>query len=125
MSAKDRKQRKLLEYLAEPENPWPRTRKEYEGIFGQARRNVYRDLGGAEEIAKVEAEAYEIRKTRLAKQSALVDDAIFRAAVDEGNVKAMKLWKQVREGWGEKQHHEMSGGLTVEVVNYADSEPDE
>ena len=115
---------KLLDYLSDPENPWPQTRREYGDLFGKARQNIYRLVGDGAELDAIEREAYEIRKQRLAKQSAIVDDALYQEAI-KGNVKAIKLWKQIREGWSERTVQEHQGGLTVEIVKFSESNEDQ
>jgi hypothetical protein len=61
------------------------------------------------ELDQIEKEALEIRRKHCQRQSAAVDQGLYKKAVS-GDPTAAKLWYQRMEGWSEKKQHEFPGG---------------
>ena len=105
LTAKDRARLKITEYLSNPENeflPWVKL---CHDICGYANSRQLFELFTIEERREIEQSALAERRKNGARQSAKVDQALFKKAT-AGDVAAIKLWYQRIEGWSEKKQYE-------------------
>lgn len=79
MSAKEKHTATLLEYLGDPERPFP-GRGELPGILGIAKQSMYKHFT-VKELSDIEAEAVEIRKASCSRQRARVLEALYSRAM--------------------------------------------
>ena len=126
MTAKERHQRTMVEYLSDPNNPFP-TREALAEVCGISRVTMYSHFKPAE-LTLLEKEALALRRTMYAPDLSKVDAALLREA-ELGNPQAVKLAYQRFEGWSEKTSQEISGpnGGPVEAnywVNFVQAEGD-
>lgn len=106
MTRRERHRRKLLEYLAYPDNPFP-NRTEMASICGIKKNTLYLHFT-PDDLCELEAEALELRRKKYSVKLAAVDQAVLNRAA-EGDPQAAKLAYQRFEGWSEKQQYEHSG----------------
>jgi len=100
MNAKEKHKRKILEYLANPDNEIP-YREGLASICGIKRNTLYLHFT-PDELSDLEAEGLEMRRKKYAPQLSKVDKALLEQAAS-GDPKAAKLVYQRFEGWSEKQ----------------------
>jgi dGTP triphosphohydrolase len=79
MTAKDRHKEKILRFLGDPENDYP-PRQEYAKLLGITVQTFYHHFSPAE-LIEIEAEAYEARKARSAKQRSHVLKNLYERAI--------------------------------------------
>ena len=83
---------KMLEYLSNPDNDWPKRYLYSEIIFGYKRNNsMYMHLS-PQDLTEIEDLALENRKKRSARQRGMVLEALFKKAIGF-TVKDTKLFK--------------------------------
>ena len=121
MKAKERHKCKLLEYLGNPDNPFPNRLYMNNEILGFRKSNGYMNkVFTVAELDAIEAEALEIRRRKYKPGLAKADKALFEAA-EGGDVAAIKLCYQRFEDWGERKELSGKGGKdlawTVEIVD--------
>lgn len=105
MKAKERHRRKLLEYLANPDNEFP-TRTQMASICGLKRNTLYIHFS-PEDFADLEAEALELRRKKYSSLLARADSALMKEA-EKGNIAAIKLAYQRFDGFTEKMQHDVN-----------------
>jgi len=123
MEAKEKHKRKILEYLANPDNEIPhRERLAY--ICGIKRNTLYLHFT-PNELTELETEGLEMRRKKYAPKLSKVDNAILEKAAS-GDPHAAKLVYQRFEGWSEKQQVDanISGEMTVIGKGYPDVSTD-
>jgi hypothetical protein len=114
MGAKENHKLKLLTYLSDPDNEYPSRTDMATEICGISKVTFY-DHFTPDEISEIEAEALAARRQKYSNEIAQVDRAVLKAARG-GDAKAAKLAYQRFEGWSEKQKHEMSGDLLINIT---------
>lgn len=119
MQAKQKHKRKILEYLANPDNEIP-CREELASVCGIKRVTLYFHFT-PDELSELETEGLEMRRKKYAPRLSKVDIALLERAAS-GDPQAAKLAYQRFEGWQEKAGLEVGGTLKIEVVDYASSE---
>jgi hypothetical protein len=96
--AKERAKLKILEYLGNPENEFPtRTDLALKVCGFKDKHYLYRVFTPAE-LAQLEREGLEIRRSKYARFMAFMDHVLLRQA-NKGDVAAIKLAYQKFEGW--------------------------
>ena len=117
MSAKERNKRKLLEYLGNPENEFLGRNAYAVAVLGYKQPvSMYKKLSPAE-LDEIEAEAFEIRKKRCAKQRSHVYAKLYQEA-QNGNVAAAKEFLDRVEGKvTDKLRHSGNLGFTGFQIN--------
>lgn len=108
MDAKERHRIKLLEYMGNPDLPFP-TRGKMVEILEITKPTFYHHFT-PEELCGVEAEGLELRRSRYLKDAAEIDQGLMTRA-KEGDPAAAKLFYQRFEKWTEKQQLEHSGKI--------------
>ncbi len=89
---------KILAYLSDPENPFLNRDDLATKVCGySSKTSIYRTVS-VDELNQIEAEAFEIRKKRSTRQRANVYDALYKEAVNNGNVQAAKEFLDRVEG---------------------------
>lgn len=116
MSAKDRHQQVLLDYLSNPDNRFPSRGVLSLDILGFKQTQQLYKIFTLEELAEIERQALEMRRKRCASYLARVDRALLKKAAT-GDVQASKLAYQRFEGWSEKHRVDatVSGGISLQV----------
>jgi len=99
-SAALRHRMRLLDYMADPDNPPLNRSKLAELVLKVNRKTLYKTFTPAD-LAEIEAEGLSLRRARLSTTSAQVDASLVRQALD-GDVSAIKLYYQRFEGFSEK-----------------------
>jgi len=103
------KRQKLIDYLANPDNP-PLTRCELSTkILGYTHENTIYNLFSPDDLIDIEWEALDLRRKRYARKLMLIDMAVMKRAIARGDSKAAKLAYQRFENWGEKKYNEHTG----------------
>lgn len=107
VTLKDRYRQKLIEYIGNPDNEFPkRCEMSLLALGLRDDSGVYRHFS-PDELAHIEAEGLEIRRSKYASALARVDTGLLKRAA-EGDPAAAKLVYQRFEAWNEK--------LTVSVA---------
>jgi len=106
VDAKERHRIKLLEYMGNPDNPFP-TRGKMVELLGITKPTFYHHFT-PEELYAVEAEGLELRRSRYLRYAAEVDGGLIAKAT-EGDPSAVKLFYQRFEKWTEKQQFAHTG----------------
>ena len=105
--------RNLLEYLCNPENPFPtRTAMSTEVLGFSDSSIIYKHFSPAE-LGAIEAEALIERRKNYAAWLARIDHGLMKRAA-EGDPAASKLAYQRLEAWSEKQR--LEHGVTPEFL---------
>jgi len=127
LTAKGRARLKIIEYLSNPDNeflPWVKL---CHDICGYANSRQLFELFTIEERREIEQSALAERRKNSARQSAKVDQGLFKKAVT-GDAAAAKLWYQRIEGWSEKKQHEFTDKNgnpqhigTTQILNISES----
>jgi len=103
------KRQKLIDYLANPDNP-PLTRCELSTkILGYTHENTIYNLFSPDDLIDIEWEALDLRRKRYARKLMLIDMAVMKRAAAKGDPKAAKLAYQRFENWIEKKANEHTG----------------
>lgn len=103
---------RLLDYLSNPENEWPR-RSQYCDCI-RISNSALHQFFTPDELLKVDAEALAIRRGQYHKVSAKVDKALEEAAT-EGTAADRKLYYQVKEGWSEKVDVSIPDSVNIKI----------
>lgn len=101
--AKEAHRLKLIEFMADTDNPWP-TRADMPKILNITAPTLYHHFPPSE-IVEIEAEGLALRRKRCAKTSAVVDAALIEKC-KSGDPAAIKLYYQKIEAWSEKNIQE-------------------
>ena len=103
VSAGERNRAKLLKYLSDPDNDWPK-RQEYSiQILGYKRDNAMYQHLSPPEITDVEKEALEVIKAQSSRHRKVLYAALYREG-KKGNVKAIKEFLDRTEGKIKDKH---------------------
>ena len=105
MTAKDRARIKIIEFIGNPENEFPNRRQMANFACGYKDPHYLYKVFTVDELAQIEKEGLEIRRSKYTRFIAYIDSAVFKAA-SGGDVQAAKLAYQKFEGWVEKKKHE-------------------
>jgi len=106
MRKKNRLRVKVVEYLADPENPFLSWSMVGQAILGHKNpKSIYR-LFDSEERDQIFSEALKLRRKRYTYLLAEVDRGLFRRAINDGDPTACKLLYQRFEGWAATEKHE-------------------
>lgn len=111
MRAKERHKLKLLDYLSNPDNPFPNREQMASEVLGLRKQTFYYHFS-VDEIADMEAEALANRRKKYAPHIVEIDRALMKKA-KEGDPAAVKLVYQRIEGWSEKHINENIGSVNV------------
>lgn len=113
--AKGAHRQTLVEYLSNPDNPWL-TRAEYHTVVGITHQGLRAQLSPTD-LAEIEADALQIRRSRMATVSGRVDKALIEKC-ETGDPAAIKLYYQRIEAWHERQTIELAGknGGPMEII---------
>jgi len=106
MKAKDLHRAKIIEYLADPENPFLSWSRVGHLVLNHKNPKSVYHLFDAEERGEIFKEALELRRRRYAYLLASVDKALFHKAMTEGDPTAAKLLYQRFENWATIEKHE-------------------
>lgn len=102
---------KLLEYLSNVENEWPKRQDYHTVILGYGCKNgVLYQYFTSKELTEIERQALDERRSRYALFLSAIDKALINRAL-EGSEQAIKLCYQRFEGWTEKQQVEHKGNI--------------
>lgn len=107
MNAKETHRVNLLEFLGNPENPFPNRSFIAVTVLGLSNSQSLYAVFSVAEIEEIEREGLELRRQKYAPLIAKADTALLKEA-EEGNVPAIKLAYQRFEGWSEKHAIEVS-----------------
>ena len=101
--------------MSDPGNPWP-ARGELGSVLGITQHALLQQLRPAE-LAEIEADALQIRRSRMATVSGRVDKALIEKC-ETGDPAAIKLYYQRIEAWHERQTIELAGknGGPMEII---------
>jgi hypothetical protein len=105
MSAKEKRRRQILEYCGNPVNPFPNRYELATAVCGYKDNSGLYRLFNSAELAEIEKEALDLRRTKYASLIAKVDSGLLSQAM-KGDPAACKLAYQRFEGWSEKQKRE-------------------
>jgi hypothetical protein len=127
MTAKDRARIKIIEFIGNPENEFPNRRQIAKVACGYKDPHYLYKVFAVDELAQIEKEGLEIRRKHCWRQSAAVDQGLFKKAI-AGDVAAIKLFYQRVEGWVEKKQHEFTDKNghsqrigTTQILNISES----
>lgn len=111
--------RNIIEYLANPENPWLSRTEIATVICGYKEAPPLYRLFTKKEISEIEQEALAERKQRCCGQRAMVYQSLYEQAI-KGNVQAAQEWLDRVEGKVadrvESRHRLQIESIQVEVV---------
>lgn len=110
MTAKEKHKAKLLEYLGNPENIFCDRVTMATKIIGYKKSQSLYKVFTTEELDEIERGALKLRRNKLSRQMADIDDAMVKEAKD-GNERAAKLCYQRLEDWGEKRIIDAGGNM--------------
>ena len=105
---------KLTEYLSNPDNKPPRKKVEWKRLLGMANTETLHHYFSSIELAELENNALQKRRTRYARKLARVDDGLLEKAM-KGNAPEVKLVYQRFEGWTEKTVTEVTNTLNLQL----------
>lgn len=112
MPSKEAHRVKLIEYLADPDNPIL-TRKELATkVMGYKNPQGIHQTFNAAELDEIEQEALEIRRKKYASALSRVDAGLLKRAA-EGDPAAAKLAYQRFENWSEKTNLNINGVIEI------------
>lgn len=121
MTATERHRIKLLEWLSNPDNPFPQ-RQEYAKILNVTLKTVYQNFTPAD-LQEIENEAFEIRKKNSTRQRVALYGVLYNEGM-QGNITAIKDYLDRTEGKvPDKQQHSGPGGGPIShsvTVKYVD-----
>lgn len=120
MTTKAQHRLTLIEYLGNPDNPYPSRADMSIKIMGRKTRDAIYKYFTPMELCEIEKEALEIRRGKYAPRIAVIDAALMDKAAG-GDTAAAKLVYQRMEGWSEKIQTESKADITIEIVSYAKS----
>lgn len=102
-SARPKRRAMLLAYLSNPENEWPKSRRDYVQYMGLTSRPKYLyQVFTADEIVQIETEALASRRRFYAPLHYNVDQALYNNIIENGKAPEVKLWYEKNEGWSPK-----------------------
>ena len=103
ISAGERNRAKLLKYLSDPDNDWPKRQDYSIQILGYKRDNAMYQHLSPPEITDIEKEALEVIKAQSSRQRRVLYAALFEEG-KTGNVQAIKEFLDRTEGKIKDKH---------------------
>ena len=107
---------KIFEYLSNPDNPPVSRTQLAEGVLGYRNSQQLYGVFSVDELAEIDREAVEVRRKRYASVLSRIDQALIEQ-ISKGDTAAIKLFYQRFEGWRERQDLNVSGDLSITVVD--------
>ena len=98
LTAKQAAHKKLLEYLGDPDNDFVSRGKLSTEVLGYKNTNTLNTMFTALELQEIEAEAFEIRLQRSARQRGNIYNMLYNKAIKDGSVTAAQEWLNRVEG---------------------------
>ena len=114
MTAKERHRCKLLEYLGNPENPFPNRLQMGKDVLKFKNPAQLYVAFNLEELSEIEKEGLELRRQKYASQLAKVDKGLLEKAA-AGDAAAAKLVYQRFEQWSEKIDLNHKGAVAMQL----------
>jgi hypothetical protein len=119
MTAKEKHERKIIEYLANPNNKWLNRDKLASKVCGIRKQTLYSHFT-PEELQEIEVKSLELRRSQYSFKLSKVDQAVLKQA-EKGDTAAAKLAYQRFEGWSEKKEHKVSVDSIVTIIRGDDA----
>ena len=113
MEPKERHKLAIIEYIGDPENPFPK-RLQLSAICGITDQGLRKHFS-IQDLSEIERQGLDLRRTRYIKQAASVDASLIQKAED-GDPAAIKLFYQRFENWSEKTQLEHTGAAGGPIV---------
>jgi hypothetical protein len=108
LAAKDRHRQTLIEYLTNPDNPYLTRSKLSTDVLGFSSQSVIYTHFSPDELAEIEHEALELRRSCYAAKLAQVDQGLLDSAIKSGGAAEAKLVYERFEGWNPKKMSEVT-----------------
>lgn len=114
MKAKERARLKIIEYIGNLDHDFPKRAELATEVCQYKNRKYLYQLFTPAELTQLEREGLEIRRSKYARYSTIVDRSVIKKAA-VGDMKAAELFYKRFEGWTEKTKADLNGKLNVNI----------